>query len=152
MADTPLLEGFDPADFRTNIRATMVMGLPPVLADQPQFIFATVPNTVSGVPADSEHVPFDLTQTVGSSTPTPVRVPCAVEFSDEVAEFTNAGVAVPARVKLTFLDVDYELVRGYKLVKIGGVEYAYSHSENPIGLGTVGVFTDHCVAGINLPG
>lgn len=138
------LSGFDAGDFRSNIRLAMTLGLPPDLADQPAFVFPGATTNVS--PADEDDVPFDPTARPTRAAPTSVKVPCAVEYVDAAGKVENFGVIIPSKVRLTLLDEDYEQVRGFSFVMIGGDRYFYTKTETPLGLDSVGVWIVHATA------
>ena len=139
-----LVEGFDPADFRAAIQQTMTMGLAPIEADQPTFCFKQDPINFSN--ADVEDVPFDPAARPVQPPPETKQVPCAVEYVDAAGRVETFGVINPSKVRLTLLDVDYQTIRGFDFVEIGGDKYNYAKTEPPIGLGEVGVWTVHCIA------
>lgn len=138
------ISGFDAEDFRRNIRAAMTVGLPPVAADQPTFIFAG--DVVNTAPADDEDVPYDASARPTVTTPASVKVPCAVEYADAAGKVENFGVIVPSKVVLTLLDEDYQLIKGFLYVVIGGDRFWYSKTETPLGLDSVGIWTVHATA------
>lgn len=138
------LPGFDAEDFRTNIRLAMTVGLPVDTADQPTFVF---PGAVTNDdPADEEDVPFDPDARPEVAPPRSEKVPCAVEYVDGEGKVENFGVIVRSKVKITLLDEDYETIRGFAYVVIGGDKFIYSKTETPLGLDSVGVWTVHATA------
>lgn len=138
------LPGFDAEGFRNDVRLAMTVGLPPLEADQPRFVFPR--QYTHTTPADEDDVPFDPAARPTVSAPRSVRVPCAVEYVDAEGKVENFGVIVPSKVKITLLDQDYQRVRGFEFVVIGGERYFYAKTEVPVGLDVVGVWTVHCRA------
>jgi hypothetical protein len=144
MAQDPRISGFDADDVRAGLRLAMTVGLPPVEADQPIFY---MPATVTATgPSDQEGVPFSPLDSRTVSPPVTVQVPCAVEYHDGEGKLENFGVIVPARVVLTLLDEDYQQVKGFEFVGIGGIRYYYRRTENPKGLVSLAVYRVHCVS------
>lgn len=134
----------DADDFRRSIRSVMTMGLPPDLADQPAFVFPG--DIVNSDPADDEDVPFDSEARPTVAAPVIVRRPCAIEYVDNAGKMENFGLVVKSKVMLTLLDEDYEAIKGFSYVVIGGDRFIYTKTETPIGLDTVGVWIVHATA------
>ena len=139
-----LVEGFNPAEFRAGIRQAMIMGLPPVQADQPVFCFEQDPVNFSS--ADVEDVPFDPEARPMRPAPLTKQVPCAVEYVDAAGRVESFGTINPSKIRLTLLDEEYQQIRGFDFVEIAGDKYNYAKTEPPVGLGVVGVWTVHCIA------
>lgn len=138
------LPGFDAEDFRTNIRLAMTVGLPPVVSDQPTFVF---PGAITNTdPADEEDVPFDSAARPTVAASVSKQVPCAVEYVDAAGKVENFGVLAPSKVMLTLLDEDYEQIRGFTYVVIGGDRFYYDKTETPLGLDSVGIWIVHANA------
>lgn len=141
---TGAISGFDADDFRANIRLAMTVGLPPDSADQPTFVFpGEVTNTE---PADQDDVPFDPDVRPTVAPPVSLKVPCAVEYVDNQGKVENFGLVVKSKVMLTLLDEDYETIRGFSYVVIGGDRFIYTKTETPLGLDSVGVWIVHATA------
>lgn len=137
--------GFNADDFREGIRLAMRVGLPPDLTDQPTFVFPLT--FVNDSPLDDEDVPFDpAARPVATPSKTSVKVPCAVEYIDAAGKVENFGVVVNSKVVLTFLDEDYEAVKGFAYVVIGGERYFYRKTQPPLGLDSVAIWQVHCEA------
>lgn len=133
---------FDPQDFIDGIHFAMSLGLPPASEDQPTFYFpATVDNTA---PADASGIPFAPEAEPTYTRPPSVKVPCAVEYVDAEGKIESFGVAVPAYVVLTLLQQDYDVVRGFEFVIIGGNRYWYRSTFPPLGMDSVGVWQIKC--------
>jgi hypothetical protein len=114
---------FDPVEFRTNIRAAMVMGTPNMVADRPTFHFV---DTRVYAGADLEGSPFDWEATAtGEAPPEPVQVACAVESigQGEASEGTNIGTFDMNRARLYILDEDWAAVQDFVTVWLSGSEY-----------------------------
>lgn len=138
------IPGFDADEFRAGIRLAMTVGLPPLEADQPLFVFPR--QVVNTAPADQDGVPFDPDARPVAAIPVSVRVSCAVEYDDTTGRVENMGVITPSVVKLTLLDEEYAQIRGFEYVVIAGDKYLYRLTEPPVGMDTVAVWTVHCVA------
>lgn len=136
--------GFNAEEVRAGIRLAMTIGLPPVAEDQPTFFFPSVDSSTA--PADEDAIPFSVTQRRTQSARKQVRVPCAIEYFDNVGKIENFGLIVPSKVELTLLDQEYVQVKGFEYVVIGGNRYWYSRTAPPNGLVSVGVFTIICTA------
>lgn len=134
--------GFNGDDFRTGIRLAYNMGLPPEIDDvteaQLRFHFAT--QLVYTGPTDGEGVPFDPNTTVTRVTPTPVIVPCGIEYVNAPDEDTPFGSVLPTKVRVSLLDDDYVQVKDATFVVLGGEKYVYHHTEAPSGLFDVGIY------------
>lgn len=90
-------------------------------------------------PRDGDDVPFDPRTPVVRTQHTTVRVPCDVEFQKAGDEPTAFGVVVPAKVKVTLLDQDYEKIKGASYVTVGGDRYAYHYEQPDYALFDVGI-------------
>lgn len=143
MANAPV--PFDPQAFVQGILTAMTIGEPTREEDKATFYFPA--DMVAEGSRDSEGIPFDPSTT---ATPVPrrppVRVPCAVEYQDAEGKIENWGVLVPSKAVITLLDNEYQQVKGFSFVVIGGVKYMYSRTETPVAMVTVDVWTVHCVA------
>ncbi len=131
----------DAAEFRRDIRATMLMGLPKAAADRPIFYFDTARTWTEET--DSSGAPFDFTATPATAT-TPASVSgvmCAVELIIAAGETIETSVAdfSPTKARLTFLDDDWALVDGFSYVTLGGTRYDLDKTIPPIALHDVGV-------------
>lgn len=136
--------GFDADAVRAGLRLAMTVGLSPKEEEQPTFFFARTATT--DAPADEDAVPFDVTKKRVLGPPQSVKVTCAVEYHDNQGKIENFGLIVPSKVVLTLLDEEYEQVKGFQYVVIGGNRYWYKTTEAPVGLVSVGVYTIHCTA------
>jgi hypothetical protein len=144
MATDPRIEGFDADAFRDGIWTAMAVGLPPAIEDQPSFVTpAAVVDT--GDERDVDGVPFDFTKgqaKVGVDTVT--QVPAAVEYVDGDGLLTTFGAVASSKIILTLLDEDYEAVRGFSYVVLGGNKYLYERTEPPLGMVDVAIWRIHC--------
>lgn len=146
MATDPQIEGFDADAVRAGLRTAMRVGMPPVAGDQPVFFIPQSQPTPSEA-VDQDGVPFDPTFVPDRVPPRKVSgVTCAVEYSDGEGKIETFGVIVPSKVKLTFLDEDYQQVVGFEYVVISGRKYLYQRTETTKGLVSVGLYVVHCTA------
>jgi hypothetical protein len=146
MAATPQISGFNPDEVRAGLRLAMQVGLPVTPADQPTFYMPATVTTDGSHKVDSGGTPYLPTYRPDVARPTPIKVPCAVEYVDGEGKILAFGTIVPARVKLTFLDQDYAKVKGFDFVAIGGTKYFYKRDEPPLGLISVGIHIVHCMS------
>jgi hypothetical protein len=130
---------FNADRFRNAIRFVFEMEQPPEFARRITFHFEDV-ITYTGR-QDGERVPFDPTQSVVRTTPTPITVPCDVQFKNQSDEPTAFGTVVPAKVTVLLLDVDYVKVKDASYVHINGDKYLRHFEEPAFGLFDVGLHT-----------
>lgn len=143
MADP--IAGFDPNVFRTNIHFAMQLGLPQKTEDRPTFYFREVRTFPVGTVLDSEGSPLDPRIAPVVEAPSPVQVPCAVEFAaDRTDNESLVGTFRDTKVTLTLLDVDFAKVKEAIEVAIGQVRYNIGFLAPPIGLGQATVYQLHC--------
>lgn len=136
--------GFDPREFREGIHFAMQMGAPPLEENQAVFRF---PSTlVYNAAVDEGETPFDPDATVTRTEPTPVKVPCAIEYYDSTGQLLTMGIHQPSQVKVTLLDEDYAKVEGFDRVVIAGDTYFRRRTQPPSGLFDVGLFEIWCAA------
>ena len=129
--------GFNEAEVLEGLRRAMGFGEPTRVEDKATFfLFATV----SAGEVDSDSVGFDPTVRT-TRTPTPVLVPCAVEYMDAAAQQETFGNVTASRLKITLLDPDYQQVEGFSYMTIGGGRYHYAKALPPVALGTIDVWT-----------
>lgn len=133
---------FPAAAFRAAIQGAYDMAAAVNADDQATFYFPTqlVYNTSA---VDGAGVPFDPNTTVTRTVPTPVKVPCGIEYFSSTGEVTVFGDTVPARAVITVLDEDYEQIEGCLYVVLGGEKYKLTETEPPSGLFDVGLYTMH---------
>lgn len=131
------LDGFDAAGFRDGIRFAMNMGAPPVVGDQVKFYFA--PTSTTSASKDDTGLPFNPAVAPTVTTPTPVSVPCSVEFARQEGEHDRIGYVVPSRLRVMLLDADFDLVEGCAYLVYGGDRYDFRYEEPPTGLFDVGI-------------
>lgn len=137
MAGTP--PGFNANTVRAGLRTAMQFGEPGDTALQP--IFYTIQSTSSASPTDSEGTPFDSAAVVTAPAPKAVQVDCAVEYRDADGRLDAYGYIAASRIALTFMDVDYAKVRGFDYCVINGNKFNYRHTEPPIGMGPITIYT-----------
>lgn len=140
---------FNAANFRTQIRATMQMGLPNTAGDAPIFRWIVKPTYASADPAGQ---PYNWTSHP-SVTPTPIAdmtgVDCAIEWGGNSRDITEAGEINQVSVTLTLLDVDQEalVAHGGRMpdqVLLKGIVYNIDYIPAPTGLFDVDVWTLYC--------
>jgi hypothetical protein len=145
VAESDLNPDFDAAEFRTQIRATMRMGMPPNPTDQLTWRWRRV-RTYS--PQDRARNPYDWTQAPTTDAPgnpgddddTRI-VDYAVEFSARPAGSLDvaAGQFDTSRAVVTLLDEDFEQVKNADYATIGSTTYDIDFAGPPVGLFSVGV-------------
>ncbi|SRR5213075_3514803 len=150
MARSPT-DDFDTAEVRADLRAVMFMGLPDDPADRPIFHFPDVPAYAK---RDRAGQPWDFSEAAlpPATAPKP-DVLCGPDSGEVVCTYTVLGRQTRApsqspfgaldaeRLEFTFLDVDYELIKGFTSVTIGFTTYRYDKTLPPDGLSDLGVFT-----------
>jgi hypothetical protein len=141
VASTPQIPNFDSAAVRDGLRLAMQVGLPAGTDDQPLFV---MPTTTTGAGLDAGGTPFNATTRPTRTTPTGKKVPCAIEYLDGAGKLEGFGVIAPSYVLLTLLDEDFEQVRGFAYVVIGGNKYWYEREFPPVGLVDIGVHQIKC--------
>lgn len=135
---------FDADTVRAGIRLAMQVGLPVASDDQPLFV---MPTTVTGDVdhnLDSQGTPYDSDFRPTRSTPATHRVPCAIEYFDGAGKIEAFGLVAPSHVLLTLLDTEYDVVKGFAYVVIGGNKYWYERTVPPLGLVDIGVWQVRC--------
>ena len=138
--------GFDAAAFRDAIHFAMTMGAPPDPSQQITFYFPETTINAGSVPVDGAGVPFDPEAELTGTAPDPVQVECALEYFDAEDQPTSFGMMAPARLAVTLLDLDYELVAGASYVVVHGDRYNYRRTQPPQGLFDVGLYVMHFTA------
>lgn len=138
------LPGFNADEVRAGLRLAMGVGLPPVEADQPLFVWDAPPEITEeedpgGIPFAWDAAP--ATPVVAPKAPR--REPCAIEYLDAAGELHPFGPTASTRLVLTLLDEEYERVRGFSRVIIGGNEYLYERTAVPLGLNNIGIWQIH---------
>ncbi len=136
---------FNQAAFEDGIRLAMAVGLPPIEAERPVFVFTN--STVNTAPADAEHVPFDPAATPAVTPGRRVAgIYCAIEYQDAAGQLVNLGVITPSQIVVTLLDDEYRQVEGFDYVEIAGDRYFYRRTEPTIGLADSQIWRIHCRA------
>lgn len=133
---------FDREAILSGLYTAMSFGEPTRSSDRATFF--TLTGDTAG-PRDQDGVPFDA-GVRRVRTPKSVQVPCAVEFLDRGDQSETFGFIQSTRVKLTLLDPDYQKVKGFDYMVMGGDKYNYRLTEPPVALGSIDVWTVHCVA------
>jgi len=142
MAASGTPPGFNKAAVRAGLLTAMNFGLPTTTNDQPTFFMPQT--TTSTDPLDGEGVPFDPDSTLTTTALVKRRAACAVEYVDGDGKIETFAVVNPSKVKLTFLDADYDTIKGFAFCVIEGQKYYYARTEPPVALGTIDVYTVHC--------
>lgn len=139
--------GFDADGFRAIIKSTMQMGSPNAVSEKVTFRWPVMYDYGVGVKLDPTGRPYDLAS-AAQATPQheDVLVDCAVEFIYQAPTGTPIGEFDHPRVKITLLDVDYELIEGATKVLLGGSTYDIEFVEPPVGLFAVTVYSLHAKA------
>ena len=135
---------FDAQGFIDGIHFAMSLGMPPNVVDQLTFHFR--PTVTNVTPSDDESVPFDPNARPVVVTLPTKKVPCAVQYQDSEGKVENFGIIVPASIILTFLDEDYQQVKGFDWVALGPNRYFYRKTLPPLGMDSVGVWQVYCRA------
>lgn len=142
---SPTPPGFDAASIIAGLKKAMTFGAAEADADQPQFYMPRT-NSPAVSPVDDEQVPFSVTVRPTRSTLVKKTVDCAYEYVDAEGKIENFGLLNPSRVRITLLDAEYQQVKGFEYVTIGGNRFLYQKTEPPLALGSIGVWTVHCRA------
>lgn len=130
---------FDQAGFEAGIRQAMGMAQPVSTGDLPVFHFLATTTTTA--PADGRGVPFDPTATATTAEPTPVtNVLCAMEFSAGVDQDSRLGRLDESPLTITFLDAEYQKIKGCDHMTVGGMRYDFESFDGPYGLFTSAVW------------
>lgn len=144
MVDSPILSGFAADTFRSNIINTMIMGLPVPVGQRPTFHFPATLTYPQGTVLDSGGKPIDPRIKPIRTAPTPVQVPCAVEFASDTTPDTGlVGPYWETRATVTVLDIQYEQVKDAIEVDLSGRRYLIQEMTS-VGLGPVTVYTLIC--------
>lgn len=135
------LSGFDPDVFRTNIRNTMIMGLPVPSELKPTFYFRDTYTYPGGTTLDPEGKPIDpRIQATATPAASPLQVPCAVEFAEDTTNNEGAvGTFWTDRAVLTLLDTEYAQVQDAVEVDLSGQRYLIQKVK-AVGLSTVTIY------------
>lgn len=136
---------FDASAFRTGIRFVFDMAAPPVEGERAVFWWES--GLVYTSPVDGEDVPFDPHATVQRTPGRRVSgVACGIEYQDAQGQEIVFGTVTASRLAITFLDQDYDKVKGCAYVTIGADKYLYKRTQPPSGLFDVGLYTMHFVS------
>lgn len=135
---------FNAANFRTQIKATMRMGLPTNVADQATFVWEAVKTYANDDPNAN---PYNLAQApTTSSQHANVRVDVAVEMLGNDLTDTSVGQINNQHARITVLDEDYAQIVGATKVLLGQNTYEINFVSPPIGLFEVTVYQMDCTA------
>lgn len=139
-------EGFDAAVFREAIKNTMQMGTTTDTLDRVTFQWNPDVDYEIEDPAGNT---YDFSATpITYDVQTEIQVDVAMEFiprSTLSAGNAVAGFDTP-RLRLTLLDVDWDLVIGADTVIAGGNTYRVKYVQPPIALFSVDVWVVECIA------
>lgn len=138
--------GFNRPAVTAGLRRAMGFGEPNRVEDKATFHFPrrTPP---ADTPADAEGVPFDPdVQPDRTPLKPPQLVPCAIEFHAGTTTSETFGDSRASRIEITLLDPDYQKVKGFSYVVVGGEKYVYSYTPPPEALGSLDVWTVICIS------
>jgi hypothetical protein len=135
--------GFDAAAVIAGLHEAMAFGEPTRVGDKATFYLVT--EAAQTVARDDDGIPFDIAQRP-TRTAKGVQVSCAIEFVDRADQGETFGLVQATRIKVTLLDPDYQKVKGFRYMSVGGDRYNYRLTEPPVALGSIDVWTVHCVA------
>lgn len=142
MAGTP--PGFNAERVMAGLHKAMEFGEPTRAADKATFVKIAI-TTPAGSAVDGNGIPFDPTQRP-VRTPTRHTVACAVDHQGRADTAQNFGSLTSDRVEITLLDPEYQIVKGFDFVVIGGTKYLYSKTLPPEALGSIDVWTVICIS------
>lgn len=142
------IAGLVPQEVREGLRIAMRVGTPQEVQLRPRFWVPDLSQGEEGAPSsDAEDIPFD------PAVPKPQEagrfvedVLCACGYQDRPGVQLDWGVVLPARVTITILDEEYELVKDFSWVQLGGERFNYRSEMLPLGLGDVTVHQFSVVA------
>ncbi len=141
---------FDPTQFRFFIKQTMKMGIPTATDEKLTWHFKPVQDFT---PQDPALKPYDWSTPPESSEPGNPDLPSGVAIVDYALEFSagtssegDVGRFDTSRLKVTLLDVDYEVIKTADYATIGRVYYNIKFVAPPIGMFSVTVYEVHLVA------
>lgn len=131
---------FDQAGFEAGIRQAMLMAQQVATEDQPVFHFLST--TTTSARADGRGVPFDPSAAATTSeSKTPVSgVLCAMEFSAGADQDSRLGRLDESPLTITFLDAEYQQIKGATHVEIAGVRYDFDSFDGPYALFTSSIW------------
>lgn len=135
---------FPRAEIIAGLRQAMGFGEPTRVEDKATFVsFQDLPGNVA---TDDDGVPWDVNVRRTRTPSATVQVSCAVEWVDAADSRGTYGAIDPTGVKLTLLDPDYQKIKGFEYVVIGGDKYLHRKTEPPIALGSIDVWIVHATA------
>jgi len=135
---------FPRAEIIAGLRQAMGFGERTRTADKATFV--SFADQLEDVATDDRGVPWDVNVRRTRTPSATVQVPCAVEWVDAADSRGSYGTINATRIKLTLLDPDYQKVRGFEYVVIGGDKYLHRETEPPIALGSIDVWIVHVAA------
>lgn len=141
LPNDPRAAGFNSAEVRDALKFAMKMGLPDAVEERITFMWRKQRDYQSKDPAGR---PYNWrSQPTSDDTPDPVQIDAAIQFSDRMTNSsgTALGQFDAARIQVTVLDVDYELVRGANIIMANGATYTIDFVAPPEGLFDMTVYT-----------
>lgn len=127
-----------------GLHTAMNFGLAVSPSEQPTF-FMKRETLAPGAVVDAEKVPFDPTPGIRTAAiEGGIRIPCAVDFSEQGVQRAEFGDLNPVQVKLTVLEPDHDQIEGFFYVEISGTKYYYRETAPVIALGDVNVYSILC--------
>ena len=135
---------FNKERVENGLRLAMSVGMPPDEELRPRFVI--LENQPSPF-EDENGVPFDPKQMVTAPVTREVTgVLCGIEYVDRPGEQVDWTQIIPSEIVLTMLQEEYELVRGFDHVFVGGEKFRYNKERTPLGLVTIQVHQFEVVA------
>lgn len=136
---------FNRAKVLDGLGKAMGFGEPTRSADKATFFFPKTTTTPDG-PADEDDVPFDPAAEPATAQKAKLTKQCAVEFVDMAGVETRAGEISSGRIRLTILDPEWQQVKDFSYVVVGGEKYMRDQIQPPIALGSIDVWIVDCIA------
>lgn len=141
MSTSAFASGFDEANFRSAIRETMRMGMPPNDDHKLRWFWRRNQTFVPDSPGGS---PYDWTQpaepdTAGNPTGDPEDDGLIVDYAFDFnagggGQVTPLGSVDPSKITVTLFDVDYDRVKTADYCLIGTTRYIIQFSAAPYAL------------------
>jgi len=135
--------GFNRAEVLAGLHQAMGFGEPTRVEDKATFV--SFDQLADDVATDDDGVPFDA-NVRRTRTPRSQQVPCAIEWADVADGRGTFGTIAATKVVLMLLDPDYQKIKGFEYVVIGGDKYLYRETQPPIALGSIDVWMIHVSA------
>lgn len=139
---------FDAANFRTQIKLAMGMGMPDNPAERLTWHWNPVDTYTTADPANE---PYDWTEVPTTEVPGSAANPTGSAQVDYAVQFipgrsamgdqTPLGEFDPTRIVVTLLDVDYQIIKDADYATMANTTYDIDFSAPPEGLFEVTVYT-----------